>query len=111
MNVLLMKAGYPLVVILKNDRKKYYRVLSEADQGNPTLLVQFIAQSVERALSIYLKVLTPTSKKREKFLSLSEVAKGSPHSQKYLNLLVRQGKLEAHKEFILPTNLQRLFER
>ncbi|MBI5299541.1 MAG: Fic family protein [Deltaproteobacteria bacterium] len=98
MNVLLMKAGYPLVVILKNDRKKYYRVLSEADQGKPALLVQFIAQSVERALNIYLKVLTPTSKKREKFLPLSEIAKGSHHSQKYLNLLIRQGKLEAHKE-------------
>jgi len=25
MNLLLMQKGYPLVVILKNDRKKYYR--------------------------------------------------------------------------------------
>lgn len=98
MNVLLMKGGYPLVVILKNDRKKYYRVLSEADRGHMVPLVQFIAQSVERSLNIYLKTLTPTSKERERFLSLSRIAKNSPYSAKYLNLLVRQGKLEAHKE-------------
>jgi len=98
MNILLMKAGYPLVVILKNDRKKYYRVLDRADKDDLKPLVQFVAQAVERSLNIYLKTLTPTSKKREKFLPLSQIAKGSPYSSKYLNLLVRQGKLEAHKE-------------
>ena len=98
MNVLLMKAGYPLAVILKHDRKKYYRVLGEADKGNLKPLVQFIAQSVERSLEIYLKTLTPASKKREQFLPLSTIANNNPYSAKYLNLLVRQGKLEAHKE-------------
>lgn len=98
MNLILMQAGYPLVVILKNDRKKYYRVLSEADKGNQKSLIQFIAQAVERSLDIYLKTLTPSSEKREKFLPLSKIAKNSPYSPKYLNLLVRQGKLEAHKE-------------
>lgn len=98
MNLLLMRAGYPLVVILKNDRKKYYRVLGEADRGNLKPMVQFFAQAVERSLDIYLKTLTPISKKREKFLALSKIAKGTPYSAKYLNLLVRQGKLQAHKE-------------
>lgn len=98
MNLTLMQEGYPLVVILKNDRKKYYRVLGEADKESPKSFVQFIAQAVERSLDIYLKTLTPISEKREKFLSLSQIAKNSPYSAKYLNLLVRQGNLEAHKE-------------
>lgn len=98
MNLILMQAGYPLVVILKNDRKKYYRVLSDADKGNPKPLVLFIAQAVERSLDIYLKTLTPVSEKRERFCSLSLIAKDSPYSAKYLNLLIRQGKLEGHKE-------------
>lgn len=98
MNLLLMKAGYPLVLILKNDRKKYYRVLAGADKGDPQSLIRFIAQAVERSLDIYLKTLTPASKQREKFMSLSQIARNSPYSGKYLNLLVRQGKLEAHKE-------------
>jgi len=98
MNIFLLQAGYPLVIILKNDRKKYYRVLALADKGNYEPLVRFVAQAVERSLAIYLKVLTPSSKKKEKFMSLEELSSSSPYSAKYLNLLARSGKLEAHKE-------------
>ena len=93
-----MQYGFPLVIILKNDRKKYYNVLSQADKINYKPLVQFIAQSVERSLDLYLKTLTPVSKKREEYLTFTELANKVPYSAKYLNLLVRQGKLEAHKE-------------
>lgn len=98
MNLLLMQAGYPLAIVLKNDRKKYYNVLAKADRNNYLPLVNFITQSVEGSLDIYLKTLLPAAKTKEKFLSLSEIAKQTPYSAKYLNLLVRQGKLEGHKE-------------
>lgn len=98
MNIVLMKKGYQLVLILKNDRKKYYQTLEKADKGNYLALVAFIAQAVERSLDIYLKTLTPSSEKREKFLLLSEISSKTPYSTKYLNLLARQGKLEAHKQ-------------
>lgn len=98
MNVLLMQKDYPLVIILKNDRKKYYNILDKADKNNYEPLIRFIAQSVERSLDIYLNILTPSHKTSEKFLPLSQVAKLAPYSAKYLNLLAREGKLEAHKE-------------
>jgi len=98
MNLFLMQAGYPLVVIMKTDRKKYYDVLDKADSGKYEPLVKFVAQSVERTLDIYLKTLTPATTKQEKFISLTEVSKTTQFSAKYLNLLARQGKLEAHKE-------------
>lgn len=98
MNLLLMQAGYPLVIILKNDRKKYYNVLDKADSGEYEPLVKFVAQSIERSLDIYLKTLTPTTTKQERFVPLTEIAEGTSFSAKYLNLLARQGKLEAHKE-------------
>lgn len=98
MNVFLLQNGYPLVIILKNDRKKYYRVLALADKGEYIPLVTFIAQAVERSLDIYLKVLTPMNKARERFYSLLDLSEGTPYSAKYLNLLARTGKLEAHKE-------------
>lgn len=99
MNLLLMRQGYPLAIILKNDRKKYYRVLARADKGEYQPLVIFIFQTVERSLNIYLQTLIPTTgKKTEKFLSLSKISKRVPYSQKYLNLLARQGKLEAYKK-------------
>lgn len=98
MNLLLMQKGYPLVVVLKNDRKKYYQVLAKADKEDFIPLVQFMAQAIERSLDIYLKTLTPVSEKREKYLLLSEISKQTSYSTKYLNLLARQGKLEAHKQ-------------
>lgn len=98
MNLLLMQAGYPLVVILKNDRKKYYDVLDKADSGKYEPLIKFVVQSVERSLDIYLKTLTPATQKQEKFVKLAEISKNTPFSAKYLNLLARQGKLEAYKE-------------
>lgn len=98
MNVLIMKAGYPLAIILRNDRKRYYRILSEADEGRYEPLCEFIAQSVIRTLNIYLKVLTPSKKKNEKYISLEELSKDSPYSATYLRKLATQGKLEAFKE-------------
>lgn len=97
MNLLLMQAGYPLVVILKSDRKKYYQVLSKADHGQYAPLARFVAQAVERSLNLYLKIVTPAAG-RQKFRLLSEISAQTPYSTKYLNLLARTGKIEAYKE-------------
>lgn len=97
MNIVLMQAGYPLTIVLKNDRRQYYRALSEADDGNYEPLTQFIAKNVERSLSIYLDALTPSSEKTFKYISLKEAAKKTRYTEKYLNLLARLGKLDAHK--------------
>lgn len=98
MNIILMQAGFPLVIVLKNDRKKYYQTLSLADKGNYVPFVNFIARAVERTLDIYLKILMPSKKGKEKYISLADLAKDSKFTEKYLNLLARSGKLEAHKE-------------
>lgn len=98
MNIILMQSGFPLVVILKSDRQRYYKALASADKGNYSLFVNFIARAVERTLDIYLKVLTPKKEFKEKYISLAELAKTTKFSSKYLNLLARNGKLEAHKE-------------
>jgi len=98
MNVILMQTGYPLAIILKNDRKRYYQFLAKADKGDLIPFVRFISQTVERSFDIYLNILTPKEKRKEKFISLSQLSQGSKFSAKYLNLLVRAGKLEAHKE-------------
>jgi len=98
MNIILMQSGFPLVIVLKNDRKKYYQTLSVADKDDYAPFVNFIARAAERTLDIYLKILMPDKKNKEKFVFLAELAKGAKFTKKYLNLLARKGKLEAHKE-------------
>lgn len=96
MNIFLMQYGFPITIILFNDRQKYYRALALADNGNYKMLVNFVAQAVLRSLNIYLDTLTP-SKDKDQWISLFEAAKNSPYSQEYLSKLAKEGKIDAHK--------------
>lgn len=96
MNIFLMRHGFPIAIIQKNDRQKYYRVLGAADNGDYKPLVLFVAQAVLRSLNIYLDVLTPV-KNKEKLISLAEAEKYCSYSQAYLGKLAKEGKLEAIK--------------
>lgn len=98
MNIFIMQAGFPIGIILKNDRKRYYRVLSEADKGNYSPFCEFVAQSVIRSLNIYLKSLKPKQKNNDKYISLEKLASEGSYSANYLRKLATQGKLEAFKE-------------
>lgn len=96
MNIFLMQYGFPLAIIQKNDRQKYYRALAASDIENYKSLVLFVAQAVLRSLNIYLDVLTP-SKDKENFISLAEATRFCKYSQAYLGKLAKNGKLEAIK--------------
>lgn len=98
MNLILMQHGYPIVIILKNERKKYYNALEKADKGFLNDIEKLTAQAVERSLNIYLQAIQSTHSSKESLITLSELSKGSKFSEKYLNLLARSGKLDAHKE-------------
>jgi Fic family protein len=55
MNLMLMQAHYPPVVIKNQDRGTYYLTLSQADTGDVEPFVDFIVENVIRALEFYLK--------------------------------------------------------
>ncbi|KAL4704411.1 hypothetical protein ACJJTC_000410 [Scirpophaga incertulas] len=54
MNLLLMQAGYPPVIIVKQNRHLYYQHLQTANEGDVRPFVRFIAQCTERTLNLYL---------------------------------------------------------
>src|SRR5436190_13373747 len=100
MNLILMRAGYPPAVVLKVDRRKYYRFLQEADQGEMERYLHFMARAVERSIALYLHSLTPSGDptyEKQGYVSLSEAARNTPYSQEYLSLLARRGILPAVK--------------
>jgi Fic family protein len=97
MNLLLMRSGYPIAIIQKNDRAKYYNALDDADAGDMLAIVRIVAQAVERTLNIYLKSVAKSSSKSE-LLLLSELEDKTEFSAKHLNLLARKGMLKAQKE-------------
>lgn len=93
MNLFLISRGYPITMVLKVDRKKYYDRLKKADQGDIKPFFDFMARNIERSLDLYLDAF----EKGSGYISLTEAAKGSPYSQEYLSLLARRGKIEASK--------------
>ncbi|XP_069684441.1 protein adenylyltransferase Fic isoform X2 [Periplaneta americana] len=54
MNTILMQAGFPPVIILKQDRLKYYEYLEIANDGDIRPFVRFIAECTERTLDLFL---------------------------------------------------------
>ncbi|KAI8121536.1 Adenosine monophosphate-protein transferase FICD like protein [Lucilia cuprina] len=54
MNTLLMRAGYPPVIIPKQQRHKYYQYLQLANDGDIRPFVRFIADCTEKTLDLYL---------------------------------------------------------
>lgn len=99
MNLVLMQNGYPPAVILNTDRKKYYRVLRNADLDKAQEFIDFIGRSIERSLVIYLNSIKPESEIKEKqgYISLKEATKYCDYSIEYLSLLARKGNLPAIK--------------
>lgn len=96
-NLLLMKEGYPPAIILRNDRKKYYDALNQANNGNYAKIVLLILQATERSLDIYLSSLENTY---DNYQSISNIVKEPdvPYGQEYVSLLARKGKIDAFKE-------------
>jgi len=114
MNLVLMRAGYPPAIIARVNRRQYYRVLAQADNGNLAPLVNFVGRAVERSLTLYLEACTPqTAPPPEEgaWIPLREAAKLVSYSQDYLSLLARTGKLEAVKRGRIWHTTRRALER
>ena len=100
MNLLLMREGFPPTIILRANRRQYYRVLARADGGNLAPLVNFVGRAVERSLTLYLEACTPQTRPtppEDEWIPLAQAAQGTLYSQAYLSLLARRGRLEAIK--------------
>jgi Fic family protein len=96
MNLLFMRLGFPPAIILKNNRKQYYRSLNLANNGNYNPFILLVAQALERSLDLYLE--SSGALGADEYIPLSRLSKKFPYSQEYLSLLARQGKIDAHKK-------------
>lgn len=57
MNLILMRHGYPPVVVKMDDRKNYYSLLSRADVGDDWPFVEYITELAKSSLELYLKAI------------------------------------------------------
>lgn len=57
MNLILMRAGYPPVIIRKHDRSVYYHTLQMANEGDMRPFIRFIAHCTECTLDVFINAL------------------------------------------------------
>lgn len=55
MNLILMQSNYPPVVIKTKDKNNYYLALSQADAGDTSPFVEYVANALIHSEDIYLK--------------------------------------------------------
>lgn len=55
MNLILIRANYPPVIILRQHRKQYYNHLDLAHKGDVRPFVRFIAHCTDEVLNMYLE--------------------------------------------------------
>lgn len=53
MNLLLMRRGYPISIIEKEERTRYYDALEESQTSNLSPLIYLVAESIEDSLEAY----------------------------------------------------------
>ena len=53
MNLLLMRNGYPIAIITKEERSRYYDALEESQSGNLSPFIQLVCESVLESLEAY----------------------------------------------------------
>lgn len=98
MNLLLMRKGFPPAIILKNDRKKYYEALNQANKGSYYKLSLLMLQALERSLNIYINALPGHGYGDYEPIAHIVSEPEVPYGQEYVSLLARQGKIDAYKE-------------
>lgn len=97
MNLLLMRCGFPPAIILKNDRKKYYEALNQANNGNYQKMILLMCQALERTLNIYLNAMPDNDNDYQKISDIVSEP-DALYGQEYISLLARTGKIDAYKE-------------
>lgn len=97
LNLVLVRNGYPFAVIKSVDKPQYLRALRKMDvSGNFDPFLIYVSRCIEQTLDLYLMQQKPS--KKEEFLSLAKLAKGTTYSAEYLSLLARKGRIDAIKE-------------
>jgi len=102
MNLILLRSGYPPTILRYSERHRYYSALRDANEDDPSTLINFVARAVEQSLNVYLEAHDiPREDDSNRLIPLKDALRlvdgGENLSVDYLGLLSRKGFLGATK--------------
>jgi Fic family protein len=95
LNLLLVRYGYPPVVIYKNDRDRYLAALRRADGEDCGALGELLARSIKQSID---RFILPGLAGPHKLIPISALAGTAGLTRNALNLAAQRGRLEAVKK-------------
>ncbi len=110
LNLHLLKHSWPPVQILPEDRKRYIKALDVGSSGNFAPITTFMQARVGATL---IDLLAKLGTGDDELQSLTELAKGTGYTGKYLALRASQGQLPATRyksEYRSSSRAVRLYE-
>jgi len=72
MNLILMRRGYPICIITRADRLRYYQALEDSQAGDLTPLIELIYENVEESLEEWEKAAEDQRQEQEWLASLTD---------------------------------------
>lgn len=108
MNLILMRNGFPPVVIKIEDRQVYYSNLSLADTGNYFPFIEYIGDYLTNSLNLYLKAIEGGDIDEPEDID-KEIALFKLEIQKNLN--IKEKKSVENVERVIVEELEPLFEK
>lgn len=95
LNLLLVRYGYPPVVIYKTERDRYLSALHRADDGDCGALGELLARSIKQSID---RFILPGLAGPHKLIPISALAGTAGLSRNALTLAAQRGRLEATKK-------------
>ena len=84
MNLILMRLGYTICIITREDRLRYYDSLEESQAGDLTPLIQLVYENVEESLKEWEKAAEEEQKRQKLIKSVSYSLEG-PELNRVMN--------------------------
>ena len=81
MNLILMRRGYPICIITRDDRLRYYDALEESQGGDLTPLIELMYENVEESLEEWEKAAQEQRQEQEWLTSITARFEGPALSQ------------------------------
>ncbi|MFV9505447.1 MAG: Fic family protein [Oscillochloridaceae bacterium umkhey_bin13] len=95
LNLMLMRAGYPPALLLREWRMAYIHALEAANHGDYRGIITLVGRAVERGLDLYLE--SCEAEPSTAYHTLADLADQTEYDADYLGWLIRKGRLPAVK--------------
>ncbi|MCY3934860.1 MAG: Fic family protein [Chloroflexi bacterium] len=103
MNLILIRYGYPICIVSKEERKRYYDALKESQASNLTPLIELVYENVEESLEAWEEAAEEERENKAWLASIRERIEGPDLKQLHNDYVIWHNGMDLLKEYFKRT--------